>query len=703
MIRNWLMLSAAWLGAVAPSLALQFTNFTSTGLSAPAASAYDANSTFVSVASDGKVLSAPFVANNPYNPAAWARTNVPGSSSLQAVTFGNGTFAAAGADANVFLSGNGGASWTQTADAFSSPVSVFGLAFNPSTVTGARFVAAAGTFAASYTTNSPPTNWLAATISSPVIFESYRDVVSLGSNRFALCGVLGTVRVSADGGQTWTASRPLNVSAPNLVGIAWNGVQTLVSVGDLGTIVYNTNNAAGGSSWSTAASGTTANLTAVTHTGNEFIAVGANGTVLTSPNGITWSTNSISAATTTTLRDVSAAGPNGIMANVVFIVGDNGTVVLGGDRPPAPMSPVNATNCAQSLPNPPLVVSPVVSAGFPSGTVTADWYAAPTGGSPVASGTGTLSFSPPDQMPAGPNTPSNYVYYAEARDLRTGFVSTNRIPVTLTINPRPTAVVSGNNTICNGQSTTIQAALTGLAPWTLTWSDGFVQTTNASPATRVVSPANPLANHASPATRVVSPANPLANLATNYVFTVTAVSNATSCVNNQPGDLTGSAQITVNPLPTAVVSGDTNIVTGQSAMIEATLTGLAPWTVTWSDGVISSNVLSSPLQRTVNPLTTTTYTVTNLVAASCDAVGGGLTGSATVTVSSATLSITPEGTNVVIEWFGSLTLESATNLSAPVAWTAVTNGAAGQTNRWTNSVIPPPEHQFFRLSATNAP
>jgi hypothetical protein len=125
--------------------------------------------------------------------------------------------------------------------------------------------------------------------------------------------------------------------------------------------------------------------------------------------------------------------------------------------------------------------------------------------------------------------------------------------------------------------------------------------------------------------------------------------------------------------------------------------------VTWSDGVISSNVLSSPLQRTVNPLTTTTYTVTNLVAASCDAVGGGLTGSATVTVSSATLSITPEGTNVVIEWFGSLTLESATNLSAPVAWTAVTNGAAGQTNRWTNSVIPPPEHQFFRLSATNAP
>jgi hypothetical protein len=89
-----------------------------------------------------------------------------------------------------------------------------------------------------------------------------------------------------------------------------------------------------------------------------------------------------------------------------------------------------------------------------------------------------------------------------------------------TLAPRPTAVVSGSATICNGGTNTIQAALTGTGPWNLTWSDGATQNGVAS----------------SPATRDVSP-----SVTTTY--TVTAL-NDTNC-GAEAGDLTGSAVVTV--------------------------------------------------------------------------------------------------------------------------------------------------------------
>jgi pimeloyl-ACP methyl ester carboxylesterase len=60
---------------------------------------------------------------------------------------------------------------------------------------------------------------------------------------------------------------------------------------------------------------------------------------------------------------------------------------------------------------------------------------------------------------------------------------------TATVRSRPTAVVSGSKLICPESSVSIQAALTGEAPWTLVWSDGFTQSgISASPASRSVSP-----------------------------------------------------------------------------------------------------------------------------------------------------------------------------------------------------------------------
>ena len=95
----------------------------------------------------------------------------------------------------------------------------------------------------------------------------------------------------------------------------------------------------------------------------------------------------------------------------------------------------------------------------------------------------------------------------------------------LTLTAHLTAVVSGSGTICNGGANAIQAALTGTLPWTVTWSDGYVQSTIASPATRSVSPTNTI------------------------TYTVTSLSDANGAA--QAGDMTGNAVVTVNALPTA--------------------------------------------------------------------------------------------------------------------------------------------------------
>jgi hypothetical protein len=136
-----------------------------------------------------------------------------------------------------------------------------------------------------------------------------------------------------------------------------------------------------------------------------------------------------------------------------FFFGATGTIVAS-ILPPAPINPVGATNCA-TYPGPnhnnPLSVSVVTNLDNPPGTVTVDWYDAGTNGNRVA--ISTPSYTPtnnPDMI--GFNIPTNYIYYAEARDLATGFPSAKRTPATLQINPLPSGVPvsNGNPTNCVG-------------------------------------------------------------------------------------------------------------------------------------------------------------------------------------------------------------------------------------------------------------
>ncbi len=150
---------------------------------------------------------------------------------------------------------------------------------------------------------------------------------------------------------------------------------------------------------------------------------------------------------------------------------------------------------------------------------------------------------------------------------------TGSATVTVIVNPLPTAAISGDLEICIGQSTTLTAS----GGNSYSWSTGATTASiNVSPATT-----------------------------TSYSVTVT---NANGCTDVE------TATVIVNPLPTASISGDLNICTGQST----TLTATGGTSFIWNTGATTASI-------TVNPLFTTSYsvTVTN---------GNGCTATASVSV-----------------------------------------------------------------------
>ncbi len=195
---------------------------------------------------------------------------------------------------------------------------------------------------------------------------------------------------------------------------------------------------------------------------------------------------------------------------------------------------------------------------------------------------------------------------------------------------KPNITVSGSEPYCNGETVTLVAPQS--AGYTYLWSNGATgfSTQGTVPGT--------------------------------YTVTVT---NATGCSNTSD-----PVTLSVGETPTATVSGTAAVCAGGSATIQAALTGTAPWSVTWSDGVTQSGITASPVTRVVSPSATTTYTITSMSSAHCS---GTASGSATVTVNDAVKpTITAEGALRFCQG-GSVTLTSS-----PAASYLWSNGATTQ-------------------------
>jgi hypothetical protein len=126
-----------------------------------------------------------------------------------------------------------------------------------------------------------------------------------------------------------------------------------------------------------------------------------------------------------------------------------------------------------------------------------------------------------------------------------------------------------------------------------------------------------------------------------YTATLTITQGACSEVYTQ--------SVVVRALPTATISGSPTVCAGNNATLSVRLTGIAPWTISYSaDGgttatttsVAASDITADGVYALiVRPATTKTYTLTAVTDGNC--TGTALTGTATVTVNTAPVLTVP--------------------------------------------------------------
>lgn len=213
--------------------------------------------------------------------------------------------------------------------------------------------------------------------------------------------------------------------------------------------------------------------------------------------------------------------------------------------------------------------------------------------------------------------------------------NTNAASATVTVNTLPTAAITGTNTICNGTSTNLNINFNGTAPYTYSYSNG-------------VTTFGPFTTSNNPATVPVSP-----SVSTTYNLITINDSNCT-------GSVQGAASITVNALPTAVVSGTTSICDGTNTNLSMQFTGTGPYTYSYSDGTTVFGPFTTnnnPALINVAPTSTTTYSVATVSDANCAGSGSGTAAITVIPLPTATISGTTaicrgSSTNLLINFTG---------------------------------------------------
>jgi gliding motility-associated-like protein len=225
-------------------------------------------------------------------------------------------------------------------------------------------------------------------------------------------------------------------------------------------------------------------------------------------------------------------------------------------------------------------------------------------------------------------------------------------PVTITVNPLPTATIGSNATVCQnaaGPTITFTGA-NGTAPYTFTYN------INGGANQTISSGAGTTATLTAPTTA-------------SGTFTYNLVSvSSNGCSQNQ----TGSAVITVNPLPT--VTAPTNqTVCANASTTAVNFTGTAGATYTWTNNTTSIGLGASGTGNIA------AFTATN-------ATTSAVTATIAVTPTLAGCPGTPQNFTITVNPLPTVTAPTNQTVCANASTTAVTfTGTAGATYTWTNN------------------
>ncbi|MEQ8519823.1 MAG: hypothetical protein RLN79_02075, partial [Cytophagales bacterium] len=221
----------------------------------------------------------------------------------------------------------------------------------------------------------------------------------------------------------------------------------------------------------------------------------------------------------------------------------------------------------------------------------------------INNGVGTITnYNSGDSIPVNPTITTDYII-TSLLDQNGCSVSTGHPNIddtaTIVVNPLPVANLSGTTTICLGDTTPLVVNIApGTNPFTVIINDGSQNDT--------------INNYTSGNNINVSP-----GATTSY--SLVSVEDSFGCTSVAPSaSLTGTPQVTVNPLPTAQINQNDTICFGDNATLSFSFTGAPPFTYIYKDNTtglndtLTTSGLSTSASVIVSPDTTTIYSLVSV-------------------------------------------------------------------------------------------